>query len=71
MKVYLVLDLDKEEDRFKYDLINKADDMYFALSIFDNELRNEIKYKNANELQPARDLLWKVLDDYKIDLDMG
>lgn len=71
MKVYIVFDLDKEEDSFKHELILQADDMYFAMSAFDNELRNEIKYKNKFELQPARDLFWKILGDYSIDLDMG
>ena len=69
------IDLDTEEYLFKF--LASAKDFYLAVSNFDMNMRNTVKYNQGNKSEEfldgvdfARDSLREYLSTYGVDLDI-
>jgi hypothetical protein len=53
MKINIEFDLDSEEknDKFEFNVVVKAKEMYFCLEAFNNYLREQCKYRDLTEEQ--------------------
>ena len=59
----LKFDLSNDDDAIRFKKVINAEAAYSCLHELDQWLRNEIKYCEHSELQPARDALWKVMTE--------
>lgn len=74
MKARLIFDLDNIDDRVSHQRILKTDDIYLMLWDIQREIRQKTKYGNLPEEQykvweEIGELFYKLLNQYKIDLD--
>ena len=60
---------DDPDSMRRYKRCNDAETVCIALSEYDNWLRNRIKYDNREELQPARDALYRIFDEFAVGWD--
>lgn len=72
MKAKFEFDLNDFEngDHETFKLFTQAEDLYFAISGFDNYLRSEIKHNDREELQEIRSRLYDFMEDYGVSLDI-
>jgi len=69
MRATLSFDLAKEEDQTEFRDAYEGTKLRIALWEYDRWLRDQIKYQNRNELQPARDKLYEILEDQTLSID--
>jgi hypothetical protein len=68
MKAILEFDLDDEHEKWRFDLCNQAEDMYFLIWEFDQRLRSMYKYEDKSFAYDIRQLLREYLDEKNIKL---
>lgn len=66
MRAYLKFDLDKERPEFEIALAGQK--LLSAIQELDNWLRDEVKYRNRENLQEIRDKLSEILQDHGLDI---
>lgn len=60
------------EDRNELSFALEGRDWYLSMWDLDQWLRSEIKYNEKHdELQPVRDKLYEILQDYELSFDKG
>lgn len=73
MIVKMIFDFDNEDDRLRYEQMNKASAMLEVLWDIDQHLRGKLKHselKDADtELQECRDKLYELMGENGISLD--
>ena len=60
---------DDPDSMRRYKRCNDAEMVCIALSEYDNWLRSRIKYDEREELQPARDALYRIFDEFGVGWD--
>jgi hypothetical protein len=68
MKAILEFDLDDEHEKWRFDLCNQVEDMYFLIWEFDQRLRSMYKYEDKSFAYDIRQLLREYLDEKNIKL---
>lgn len=68
-KVIYTFDLNDPDDNDKIAMHEMSEGMWLTLWDLDQWLREEIKYKNKNDLQGVRDMLYVLMDGHNVNLD--
>jgi hypothetical protein len=63
-----ILQFSLPEEQYEYEAASNGSKYKLILYDLEQFLRNEIKYAEKNELQPARDKLWELMKEENLDL---
>ena len=68
MRQVMVFNMDRPEDRSKFEQAHHGGDLAIAVTQFDEWLRSQIKHADREELEDVRARLYEALEDNNIVL---